>query len=39
MQPEFIELSRYRLDRAKSDLEAARVLLKSGLYLQSLNRS
>jgi len=34
-----IELSRYRIERAREDLKAARILFENGLYSQSLNRS
>lgn len=39
MRPEFIELSRYRMEKAKNDLAAAEILFNEKLFDQSLNRS
>lgn len=39
MQPERIVLCHYRLEKAYSDLESSKVLLKEGFHTQSLNRS
>ncbi len=39
MQPEIIDLSRYRMEKAKADLMAAEILFNEGLFDQSLNRS
>lgn len=33
------QLSRYRIERAKEDLEASKILLENNLFAQSLNRS
>jgi HEPN domain. len=33
------ELALYRIEKAKMDLEASKILLDNGLYSQSLNRS
>ncbi len=39
MRPEVSDLSRYRLEKAHADLQAAQVLLDAKLFHQSLNRS
>lgn len=39
MQPEIIDLSRYRMEKAKADMTASEILLNEGLFDQSLNRS
>lgn len=39
MQPEIIDLSRYRMEKAKADMAASEILLNEGLFDQSLNRS
>jgi uncharacterized protein (UPF0332 family) len=39
MQPKIKDLCLYRIEKAKGDLKAARILLKKKLYSQSLNRS
>jgi uncharacterized protein (UPF0332 family) len=39
MDDRIIDLSRYRMEKAKEDLSAARLLLDSGLFKQSINRS
>lgn len=33
------QLSKYRIEKAKKDLEAAKILFESSLFAQSLNRS
>lgn len=33
------ELVKYRLDKAKNDFEASKILLENGLFSQALNRS
>lgn len=39
MSDKIVTLSRYRLEKAKEDLESARINLEHGLYKASLNRS
>ena len=39
MLPENINLSKYRLEKSKMDLKAARLLYDRKLYAQSLNRA
>lgn len=39
MLPEIIDLSNYRMEKARADLQAARILLVERLFHQSLNRS
>lgn len=34
-----IQLSKYRIERAKKDLQAAKILFENNLFSQSLNRS
>lgn len=34
-----LELAKYRLQKAKDDFEASKILLENGLFSQSLNRS
>lgn len=34
-----LELAKYRLEKAKDDFEASKILLENGLLSQSLNRS
>ncbi len=34
-----LELAKYRLEKAKDDFEASKILLENGLFSQSLNRS
>lgn len=34
-----IDLAKYRMEKAKSDLEASKILLENKLFAQSLNRS
>jgi len=39
MENSFTDLSRYRLDRAKDDLQSARILIENNKIPQSINRS
>lgn len=39
MDDMFIDLARYRMEKAKSDLEASKLMLENNLFAQSLNRS
>jgi len=39
MQPKIRDLCKYRLEKSKEDLKAAQILIKEGLYSQTLNRS
>lgn len=39
MQPKIKDLSLYRIEKAKNDLEASAVLLEKGFFAQSMNRS
>jgi uncharacterized protein (UPF0332 family) len=39
MDERIIDLSKYRMEKAKSDLKASKLLFDAGLYSQSLNRS
>jgi uncharacterized protein (UPF0332 family) len=39
MQSKRTDLCNYRLEKAKEDLKAAQILLKEGLFSQTLNRS
>ena len=39
MLPEILDLSRYRMEKAKADITASEILLNEGLFDQSLNRS
>lgn len=34
-----IELARYRMEKAKNDLKASKIMLENNLFSQSLNRS
>lgn len=34
-----LQLSKYRIERAREDLEASKILLENNLFSQSLNRS
>lgn len=39
MEPDLKEYAKYRLSKAKEDLEASNILFKSNHFAQSLNRS
>lgn len=39
MQPKIKDLCKYRLEKSKEDLKAAKILINEGLYSQTLNRS
>ncbi|MCU0285755.1 MAG: HEPN domain-containing protein [Acidobacteria bacterium] len=39
MQPKIKDLCKYRLEKSKEDLKAAKFLIEEGLYSQTLNRS
>lgn len=39
MLPEQMQLSRYRIERAKEDIQTAKVNIENGLYKGAINRS
>ncbi len=39
MENRLHDLSKYRLEKAKEDLEASELMLKNGKFSQSINRS
>lgn len=39
MENRLTDLSKYRMEKAKEDLEAAELMLKNGKFSQSINRS
>lgn len=39
MQPEQMQLSKYRMDRAREDLQTAKINFENGMYKGAVNRS